>query len=91
VDTVSSVDGVVTTARQREILRSLVAGMSRAAVARTIGVSNRTLEEEIAGLKRISGAQTPMQLAFWFAHCPDRLIDDSASSEGDALTTAAVA
>jgi hypothetical protein len=32
-----------------------------------------------------------MQLAFWFAHCPDRLIDDSASSEGDALTTAAVA
>jgi DNA-binding CsgD family transcriptional regulator len=91
VDTVSSVDGVVTTARQREILRSLVAGMSRAAVARTIGVSNRTLEEEIAGLKRISGSDTPMQLAFWFAHCPDRLIDDSASSEGDALTTAAVA
>lgn len=72
VDTVSGPGKAATTPRQREIMRCLVAGMTQAAVARKIGVPKRTLEDEIAALKRLSGADTAMQLAYWWAHCPDR-------------------
>ncbi|MFD5848354.1 hypothetical protein [Streptomyces chartreusis] len=71
VDTVSEPGKVATTPRQREIMRCLVSGMTQAAVARKIGVPKRTLEDEIAALKRLSGADTAMQLAYWWAHCPD--------------------
>jgi DNA-binding CsgD family transcriptional regulator len=91
VDTVSGAAGSATSKRQREIMRQLVAGMTRAAVARTIGVSERKLAEEIAVLKEISGAKTAMQLAFWWGQCPDRLIDDSAPAGdgGGPVTTGA--
>lgn len=78
VDTVSSGGCTATSKRQREVMRRLVSGMTRAAVARAIGVSERKLAEEIAELKAVSGAKTSMQLAFWWGQCPDRLIDDSA-------------
>lgn len=87
VDTVTGAGGEATTARQREIMRCLVGGMTQAAVARRIGVSKRTLEEEIAGLKRLSGSSTLMQLAHWWAHCPDRNIDDTAASAEPAVGT----
>lgn len=89
VDTVSGAGPVATTARQREIMRCLVAGMTQAAVARKIGVPKRTLEDEIAALKRLSGADTAMQLAYWWAHCPDR--DDTGSPDAPERAAAAVA
>lgn len=89
VDTVSCAGGGVTTPRQREIMRCLVAGASQSAVARKIGVSKRKLEDEIAALKRIAGTESSMQLAFWWASCPDRLIDDTAAGGGLEDTEAA--
>lgn len=82
VDTVSGPSGVVTTPRQREIMRLLVSGMTQVAVARRIGVSKRKLDGEIAALKRVSGSETVMQLAHWWAHCPDSLLD---TEEADGL------
>lgn len=86
VDTVSAAGtvGTATSRRQREIMRYLVSGMTQAAVARRIGISKRVLERDIDGLKQLAGADTPMQLAYWWAHCPDRLIDEGAAgTEGD--------
>lgn len=90
VDMVTGASGEVTTERQREVMRCLVGGMPQAAVARRIGVSKRTLEEEIAALKRLAGARTLMQLAFWFAHCPDRNIDDTTPTAATDPATASV-
>lgn len=80
VDTVSGAGalGTATSKRQREALRLLVSGMTTAAVARSIGISTRQLDKEIAELKALSGTKTSMQLAYWWGQCPDRLIDDSA-------------
>lgn len=78
VDTVSSADGVRTDRRQRQLLRYLTSGgESQEATARRMGVSTRKLQEEIAGLKRLWGVGTLMELGFQWALSPDRLIDDN--------------
>jgi hypothetical protein len=86
VDTVSSPDGVRTTRLQREILRDLAAGHAQSVIARRVGVSKRKLEEEIAGLKVLLGAQTPPELTYKWALLPDRLIDDSAPTDAVGAT-----
>lgn len=93
VDAVSgaSAVGTPTSKRQREIMRCLVSGMTQAAVARRIGVSKRVLERDIDKLKGIAGADTPMQLAYWWAHCPDRLIDEGATDAAPPCPQGAVA
>lgn len=77
VDTVSGPDGVRTTRRQREIMRDLVDGRPQRATATRLGISVRTVSNEINELKARFDARSPEQLAFKWAWCPDRLVDDS--------------
>lgn len=86
--------GVGTTRRQREIARCLVSGMKTETVARRIGISQRKTVEEIAVLKALAGVSTLAELGFWWATCPDRLIDDTecpGDADGPGPTGAAVA
>ena len=83
VDTVSSTDGVRTSARQRQILRYIAAGKSQPSIARRIGVSNRKLAEEIAALKALWGASTLPELSYQWALSPDRLVDDGDTAAAD--------
>jgi sugar-specific transcriptional regulator TrmB len=76
VDTVSSVDGVRTTRRQREILRDGVLGKNQRGTAKRLGISLRTLQGEINALKVLAGVSTLMELGFWWGTSPDRLVDD---------------
>jgi hypothetical protein len=78
VDTVSGAVGVRTDRHQRGILRYLCGGESQAATARKMGVSERKLEKEIAGLKALWGVSTLNELIFQYALSPDRLVDDNA-------------
>lgn len=78
VDTVSGASGPRTSRRQREILRDLVAGRALAAIATRLGVGRRTLDDEIRVVKTLFGAGSLPELAYKWASCPDRLIDDSA-------------
>lgn len=77
-DTVSSMDGVRTNARQREIMRLMCSGVSQTSIAKKIGCSKRTLEAEIAVVKGLWGVHTLNELIFQYALSPDRLVDDSA-------------
>lgn len=79
VDTVTSVDGVRTDARQRGILRYLSGGESQEATARRMGVSKRKLQEEISVLKTLWGVSTLNELMFQYALSPDRLVDNTAA------------
>jgi hypothetical protein len=90
VDTVSRADGVRTDSRQRAVLRYLCDGESQATTARLVGMSKRKMEEEIAALKGLFGAQTLAQLTCNFARSPDYVVDDSAPAETDGapVTTA---
>lgn len=85
-DTVGSFrpEGVRTTRRQREILRNLCAEVSQARIARKLGVSDRKLAEEIAGLKRLWGVTTLNALVYQWALSPDHRVDDSAPAGGPA-------
>lgn len=86
VDMVSGPDGVRTTCRQREILRDMVDGRDQRATAVRLGVSVRTVSEEIAALRDLFDARSREQLVWKFAFSPDRLVDDSApeATEGTA-------
>lgn len=79
VDTVTSagLDGIRTTRRQREIMRDLVDGKPQRVTASRLGISVRTVSNEITELKDLFGAKSPEQLAFKWAWVPDRLVDDS--------------
>lgn len=81
VDTVTGGDGVRTTPRQREIMRDLVAGRDQRAIAGRLGVSVRTVAKEIDALKVLFDVQSREQLAFKWAFCADRLVDDSTPAE----------
>lgn len=82
VDTVSAAAvGVRTTARQREILRDIAAGIEQRITARRIGISQRKLTDEITELKGLFGASSLPQLTFQWALSPDRLVDDSAPTD----------
>lgn len=82
IDTVSSVDGVRTTRRQREVLRLVCSGVSQPSIAKKLGVSKRKLEEEIAELKILWGVRTLNELIYQFALSPDHSVDDSAQTVG---------
>lgn len=81
VDTVAGADGVRTNRRQRGILRYLCAGESQEVTARKMGVSKRSLQAEIAGLKSLWGVRTLAELTYQYGQSPDRLVDDSAPAE----------
>jgi len=91
VDTVSRADGVRTDSRQRAVMRYLCDGESQAATARKMGMSKRKMEEEIAVLKGLFGAQTLAQLTYNFGRSPDCTVDDGAPVEADgaSVTTGA--
>jgi len=78
VDTVSGACGARTDRRQRSIMRYLCNGLSVAATARTLEVSKRKLDDEIAAIKALWGVGSMNELIFQYALSPDRLVDDSA-------------
>lgn len=84
VDTFTSVDGVRTTARQREIMRDMVAGKDQRATASRLGISVRTVSEEINALRDLFDAESREQLAFKWAFSPDRLVGASRAEAGQA-------
>lgn len=86
VDTVTSVDGVRTTRRQREIMRDVVDGRDQRATAGRLGISVRTVSDEINALKDLFFAESREQLAFKWAFAPDRIIDDG-TPEADGTAT----
>jgi hypothetical protein len=78
VDTVSAAGpGVRTTRRQREIMRDQCEGSSQEATARRLGISRRTVANEIDELKALFQAGSLMQLGIKWSQSPDRLIDDT--------------
>lgn len=80
----SAMDGVRTTRRQREIMRNLCAGVQQTTTAKRLGVSKRTLEDEVAALKALWGVGTMNELIFHYAQAPDCRVDDSAPAVGPA-------
>lgn len=95
VDTVSAPGGaaVRTTRRQREIMRDQCEGIAQEATARRLGVSLRTVSNEIAEVKARFGTDSLMQLAIRWSESVDRLVDDTDDSgpAGDAGPQSAVA
>ncbi|MFR9794285.1 hypothetical protein ACL07V_37625, partial [Streptomyces sp. MB22_4] len=75
---------VVTSRRQREIMRDAVLGRDQQATAKRLGISKRTLADEIKALKDIAGVSTLTGLGFWWGRSADRLVDDSAPETGSA-------
>lgn len=71
-----SVDDPRTSEIQREILRDMVSGITQASTAGRLGISVRTLQRELDQVREMSGAQSPAELGYWWALCPDRLADD---------------
>jgi sugar-specific transcriptional regulator TrmB len=84
VDTVSAAEGVRTSPRQREILRDLAAGIEQRATSGRLGISLRTVSDEVAALKSLFGAASLPELTYKWALSPDRLVDDSAPAAGAA-------
>lgn len=82
VDTIVGPGQVRTTRRQREIMRDVVDGHSQQATASRLGVSVRTVSDEITELKGLFDARSREQLAFKWATSVDRLVDDSAPDAG---------
>lgn len=81
--------GARTTRRQREMLRDLCDGISQAATAKRLGWSSRAVAREFEKLRTMFGAKSQGQLAFEWALCPERLIDDEpAIVRGDVDTAA---
>ncbi|WP_330328231.1 LuxR C-terminal-related transcriptional regulator [Streptomyces pseudovenezuelae] len=83
-------DGVRTSPRQREIMRDMVAGKDQRATASRLGVSERTVTNEITQLKDMFDATSREQLAFAWAFSTDRTVDDSAPAD-DVTSTGAEA
>jgi DNA-binding CsgD family transcriptional regulator/sugar-specific transcriptional regulator TrmB len=81
-------DGVRTTRRQREIMRDMVAGKDRRAIAGRLGVSERTVTGEINALMDAFDAISREQLAYAWAFSADRTVDDSAPADGVTSTGA---
>ncbi len=72
---------VRTTRRQREIMRDMVDVRSQQATASRLGVSVRTVSDDINALKDLFDARSREQLAFKWASSVDRLVDDSAPDQ----------
>ncbi|WP_371099901.1 LuxR C-terminal-related transcriptional regulator [Streptomyces sp. PU_AKi4] len=82
VDTIVGPGQVRTTRRQREIMRDMVDGHSQQATASRLGVSVRTVSDDINALRDLFDARSREQLAFKWASSLDRLVDDSAPDAG---------
>lgn len=76
------VEGVRTTPRQREIMREMIDGRSQQATASRLGISVRTVSEEITALKDLFDARSREQLAYKWGFAPDRLVDDGTVTGG---------
>jgi DNA-binding CsgD family transcriptional regulator len=81
-DALPSVDGVRTTRRQREIMRDVIAGKHQRVIAGRLGISVRTVSDEITALKDLFDAVSREQLVWKWSHSPDRYVDDSAPEPG---------
>jgi DNA-binding CsgD family transcriptional regulator len=86
VDTVSSA-GIRTTPRQRAIMREMVDGRDQRAIAARLGVSVRTVSDEVNALKDLFDAVSREQLTYKWAFSPDRLFGDSAPGDGLSRST----
>jgi DNA-binding CsgD family transcriptional regulator len=89
VDTIPGPGAVRTTRRHREIMRDMVEGRSQQATATRLGISVRTVSDDINTLKDLFDAQSREQLAFKWASSLDRLVDDSAPDAGTSGAEAA--
>jgi hypothetical protein len=58
-------------------MRDMVGGKDQRATAARLGVSVRTVSEEITELKSLFDVPSREALAFKWAFAPDRLVDDS--------------
>ncbi|MFF9287555.1 helix-turn-helix transcriptional regulator [Streptomyces griseosporeus] len=78
--------GVRTTRRQREVMREMADGRDQRAIASRLGISVRTVSDEITALKDLFDARSREQLMYKWCFSPDRLVDDSApeATEGTA-------
>jgi len=59
-------------------MRDMIDGRSQQATASRLGVSVRTVSDDITALKDLFDARSREQLAFKWASALDRLVDDSA-------------
>lgn len=59
--------GADVTERQRSIMQQIVAGAPQASIATTLKVSDRTVNAELAELRRLSGSNSLGQLGYWWA------------------------
>jgi DNA-binding CsgD family transcriptional regulator len=63
----------LTTAMQRSILRALSSGYTQEQAAKNLGLSTRTLQKHLAGLRqKVPHLQSIPQMTYWWAACPDR-------------------
>lgn len=74
--TVDVAAGTRTTRLQREILRDTAAGIEQRVTAKRLGVSLRSLSNEIRTLREMWAVQTLPELTYQWALCPERLIDE---------------
>jgi DNA-binding CsgD family transcriptional regulator len=81
VDTVSSA-GIRTTPRQRAIMREITDGRDQRAIATRLGISVRTVSDEVTALKDLFDAVSREQLAYKWAFSQDRLFGDGVSEDG---------
>ncbi|WND24060.1 helix-turn-helix transcriptional regulator [Streptomyces violaceus] len=82
VDTITGAGGERTTRRQREIMRDLAEGLDQRAIATRLGVSVRTVADEITALKDAFDAKSQAQLGYRWASSVDRLMDDKSAEDG---------
>jgi DNA-binding CsgD family transcriptional regulator len=81
VDTVSSA-GIRTTPRQRAIMREMTDGRDQRAIAARLGISVRTVSDEVTALKDLFDAVSREQLTYKWAFSPDRLFGDVPGEDG---------
>uniref|UniRef100_UPI003F4978E9 helix-turn-helix transcriptional regulator n=1 Tax=Streptomyces sp. CA-136453 TaxID=3240050 RepID=UPI003F4978E9 len=61
----------ITTPIQRSILRELVAGRDQRQIAPRLNISDKTLQNHLALLRRKLGLETTMQVVYWWATTPE--------------------
>ncbi|MER5302284.1 LuxR C-terminal-related transcriptional regulator [Streptomyces lasiicapitis] len=68
---------VITTARQRSILRGICSGQSYEQIGRSLSIKVRTVADNMARLRKVLKVDTNEELAYWFATAADRLVRDA--------------
>lgn len=64
---ISTAASAEVTERQKAIMRHLIAGAAQSAIAASLEISERTVNTEIAELRRLSDCTTLTQLGYWWA------------------------